>query len=186
MDKVSVYSENEKKELMRKYEISVWLDTYDDIFSDFDSRPYSERALSDDFLAEMKRASRDKPSGNIELNLLIPAKNKSFAHEALVRGRMKEHFKKHYLRMHNEIKATRKKGGWLTMIGMVMMLGATYLVSLKWETFLGHLSMIILEPGGWFLMWTGLEHVFYRWEQKKPELEFYEKMSKAEVVFHAY
>ncbi|MBK6275849.1 MAG: hypothetical protein IPF58_14690 [Saprospirales bacterium] len=37
------------------YEISIWLDAYDDIFSSFDSRPLSERTVSDDFLSEVKK-----------------------------------------------------------------------------------------------------------------------------------
>ena len=32
--------------------VSLWLDTYEDIFSDFDPRPYGQRALSEDFVAE--------------------------------------------------------------------------------------------------------------------------------------
>ena len=36
----------EKQDLLSKGEISILLDTYDDIFSDFDPRPYSQRALS--------------------------------------------------------------------------------------------------------------------------------------------
>lgn len=48
------------KEIIDKAEISLVLDTYDDIFSDFDPRPYGERALSSDFLDEAKKAARDK------------------------------------------------------------------------------------------------------------------------------
>ena len=43
-----------------RYEIRMQLEKYNDIFSDFDSRPYSEKALSDDFLAEAKKASFDR------------------------------------------------------------------------------------------------------------------------------
>ena len=37
--------------------------TYDAMFSVFDPRPYAQRALSDDFLNEAKRAVRDRESG---------------------------------------------------------------------------------------------------------------------------
>ena len=53
----------EQTALLKKSEISLSLDNYDDIFSDFDPRPFSQRALSDDFLIEAKKASRDKVSG---------------------------------------------------------------------------------------------------------------------------
>ncbi|MBI2151367.1 hypothetical protein HYU21_01420, partial [Candidatus Woesearchaeota archaeon] len=35
---------------VREGNISLVLDSYDDIFSDFDPRDYSEKALSEDFL----------------------------------------------------------------------------------------------------------------------------------------
>ena len=31
--------------------INIWLDSYNGIFSDFDSHPYSDRTISDDFIA---------------------------------------------------------------------------------------------------------------------------------------
>ena len=55
--------------------ISLSLNSYDDIFSGFDPRPYSQRALSDDFLAESKRASRDKELDGVELIFLIHLPN---------------------------------------------------------------------------------------------------------------
>ena len=66
-------SKVDKKKLLRISELSIWLDEYDDIFSDFDSRPIDERSLSDDFLAEVRKMVREKPSGAISLKLLIPA-----------------------------------------------------------------------------------------------------------------
>ena len=39
------------------------LNSYDGLFSDFDPRPTEQRALSDDFLLEVKRAARDKEIG---------------------------------------------------------------------------------------------------------------------------
>ena len=63
--------EMHKKKLLQLSEISLIIDTYDDIFSDFDPRPYSQRALSDDFLLEARKASKDKVSGTFELNFLV-------------------------------------------------------------------------------------------------------------------
>ncbi len=75
-----------KETLLKASEISIILDTYDDIFSDFDPRPYSERALSDDFLIEANKASRDKASGQIELIFLIPQKMRNIESENLIKS----------------------------------------------------------------------------------------------------
>ncbi len=39
-------------------EIKMWFDSYDDLFSDFDSNPYSTRVLSDDFIFQLKKVTR--------------------------------------------------------------------------------------------------------------------------------
>ena len=53
----------EREVSLREGNISLILDSYNDMFSDFDPRSFSERALSDDFLSECKRAARDKDIG---------------------------------------------------------------------------------------------------------------------------
>ena len=46
----------EMVQLQPRKEISFWLDSYDDLFSDFDPRPYAQKGFSEDFLDEAKRA----------------------------------------------------------------------------------------------------------------------------------
>ena len=86
----------EKKEIdprkFREGNISLILDSYDDIFSDFDPRPFAHRALSDDFLLEAKRAARDK-QGSLELRFLIPKNERKLDAETIIKGRLREHFK---------------------------------------------------------------------------------------------
>lgn len=45
----------EQKNTKENYSISLWIDSYDDIFSDFDPRHFSLRNISDDFLYEVKK-----------------------------------------------------------------------------------------------------------------------------------
>lgn len=73
--------EEEKEKLLKLSEICLILDTYDDIFSDFDPRPYDERGLSDDFLSEARKAVKKKPSETIELKFLIPANKRNLSDE---------------------------------------------------------------------------------------------------------
>ena len=58
---------------MRKNVVSLSLNGYNDLFSYFDPRTYSQRTLSDDFLVEAKHALRDRNQAGLELNLLVPA-----------------------------------------------------------------------------------------------------------------
>ncbi len=172
-----------EEESEKQANISLILDTYDDIFSDFDPRPYSERAMSDDFLNEMRNASRDKPSGGIELTLSMPADKRNLTKEGLIKRRLIEHFKKHHLEMQREYKRIRNKGITLAAIGISMITAASYLASLKLESFWFHFLIILLEPGGWFLGWTGLDQLYYTIEEHKKDMRFYDKMTRCEITF---
>jgi len=180
-------SAGEKQRLLKKSEISLWLDHYDDIFSDFDSRPYSERAISEDFLNETKRASRDKPSGQIELKFLIPIHQRNMGHEALIKKRLHEHFKKHHMLKHQEVRSMLNKGLFFVVTGIVLMFGASYLLFTDSDKNLAqNFLIILLEPAGWFFFWEGLRQVIFESKSYKKELEFYEKMARIEIEFTSY
>ncbi|MBI4155368.1 hypothetical protein HY498_04775 [Candidatus Woesearchaeota archaeon] len=176
---------SKEQKLLRMSEISLILDSYDDIFSDFDSRSYSERALSDDFLQEARRASRDK-AGEMELKFLVPRKIRNKEQEKNIKKRLCEHFKKHYKRINDEIKHIKKEGIFMTMAGAFIILSATYLAYLQSSSFLIEFFIVLLQPAGWFIGWTGLDQIYYGAKEKKPSLEFYEKMSMCNISFGEY
>lgn len=178
--------EQEKTELLRMSEISLWLDTYDDIFSDFDSRPYSQRAVSQDFLAEAKRASRDMVSGEIELKFLIPADKRNPVQEHLIKKRLIDHFRRHFEMLRKERDGVVKQGLRFVVIGVILMFWATYLLFKFEKIFLTSFMVVLLEPGGWFLFWEGLNKILFESKIKKPDHEFYHKMTKCEVTFTQY
>ena len=153
--------ENQKDRLLKLSEISLWIDNYDDIFSDFDPRPYSERAVSDDFLQEMRRATRHSPEGRVQLKFLIPAHNRNLAYEQLIKRRLKEHFRKHYNELAKEHKSIKMVGLSFTLLGIGMIVAASYIASLQLASFWFNFLHILLEPGGWFVGWTGLDQLFY-------------------------
>jgi len=166
-------------------EISLILDDYDDLFSDFDPRPYSEKALSDDFLEEAKRASRDKYIG-VTLILLVPKKLRRVSEENLIKKRLCEHFKKHYKKIGADINSIKRKGLFMALLGAFLITIATYLSSLQSQNISIHFLKVLLEPAGWFTGWTGLDHIIYVAGGKKNDFEFYEKMSKCRISFMGY
>ena len=176
---------NNKRRLLHFSEISLMLDTYDDIFSDFDPRSYNERALSDDFLQEAKRASRDKEMG-IELKLLTPKKLRNKTSEEQIKKRLRDHFKKHLNIIHKEIKQIRREGGMFGFAGLMMIILAAYLSSFESSSIIMHFFVVLFEAGGWFTGWTGLDQLYYTTKEKKPDLDFYGKMSKCTITFLSY
>ncbi|MFH0714374.1 MAG: hypothetical protein V1847_02145 [Candidatus Diapherotrites archaeon] len=175
----------EQKELLKKSEISLWLDHYDDIFSDFDPRPYHERSLSDDFLFEARKASREM-KGGLQLHFLVPALLRDSKHEEMIKKRLKEHFKKHAMLAEKEQKKVVEVGAGLAAFGFVLLASGAFIVYSQPQNIAWDVLLVILEPAGWFTAWTGLDQIFYEARKQKPELEFYQKMSKAEILFEPY
>jgi len=176
-----------KKDLISMSEVSLVIDTYDDIFSDFDPRPYWQRALSDDFLQEAKRATRDKPSGKLELRFMIPRNKRDTHQEQLIKERLREHFKRHHKMLDEERRDIKIKGLTLTMIGVIfMMTTTTLLVKGVDVNFLAKLIIVILEPAGWFMFWEGMNLTIFDSKNKTPDFPFYNKMKECDIEFTSF
>ncbi len=165
-------------------EISFWLNEYDDLFSDFDHRPHSHRAISDDFLTEAKRFSWEKTSGNIELRFFIPGSKRQKSLEHVIRKRLHDHFKSRYAFLKKEKQKALRRAILLTSAGVAFMVGASYISIKSGSRTWFHILRIILEPGGWFMTWFGLEALFFTPVHQETNWEFYRKMSNCEIVFN--
>ncbi|MBI2045517.1 hypothetical protein HYT23_05665 [Candidatus Pacearchaeota archaeon] len=170
-------------ERLREGNISLILDSYDDLFSDFDPRPYVQRALSDDFLVECKKASVVKKS-KIELRMMIPKHKRNHFDEVKIRKRMKEHFNKHFKDEEKKVRNIKATGSFWFFLGVVLMLLGGFM--LKKEDFFSKLIMIMFEPAGWFFFWEGLNKVFIYAKEKSENFEFYKKMANADIYFLDY
>lgn len=77
--------EKEEEEIeLRESNISLSMSSYNNLFSDFDPRDYSQKILSEDFIDECKRAVREK-NGKIELILLFPKDRRNIKDEIKIK-----------------------------------------------------------------------------------------------------
>ncbi len=174
-----------KKEAMLEGNISLILDSYNDIFSDFDPRPASERALSDDFLNECRKASRDKHIDHgLEVRLLVPKTKRDNALEQVIKGRLRNHFRKHDTQKAKETQRTKRHGMLWIVAGAMFSLIATSIQ--MHEHPLLRFAFVIFEPAGWFSFWTGFERLILIPTHKQAEIEFYRKMAHSTVTFGSY
>ena len=180
--------EERTKNLLSKAEISILLDNYDDIFSDFDPRPFTHRALSDDFLIEAKKAvkSAGEREDTFDLSFMIPKNQRNFEHEILIKRRLREHFRKHALMIETEITEIKRKGIFLIIFGFITLTLAAIITYYGNGEFLYDVFLIVLEQSGWFFFWIGGEKFVYENKSKVPELKFYQKMTRCEISFHSY
>jgi len=180
-------SELDTTKLMKLSEISLTINSYEDIFSIFDPRPYSERSLSVDFIDEAKRASRDKNDIGLQLTLLVPKKKRNERNELTIKNRMKEHFRRHYHINAKEKQESIQLGMKMFFLGILFMVTATYfLYKLGSENLLASIVIVILEPAGWFTFWEGLDQIIFESKKHDPEMEFNRKMESAEIKFVGY
>ena len=172
------------KPIVPEDNISLRLTNYNDIFSSFDPRPYSERSLSVDFLAEAKRASVDKPSGRIELRIMVPQSARKPEDEKVIARRLRAHFERHRKIIAERHRKTVNMGIKFTLSGVAMMFLAAFLLFEFMESsLLLNFLVILFEPAGWFLFWEGLDQVVFESKKIGPELNFYSRMAKSSINF---
>ncbi|MBN2421438.1 hypothetical protein JXB27_04130 [Candidatus Woesearchaeota archaeon] len=177
----------ELTKILKWSEVSLTVNSYNDIFSSFDSRPYHERALSVDFIDEAKRASRDKALTGLELNLLVPKKTRDEYCETVIKDRLKEHFRKSHHVVSEEKRSTVNLGIKMVMLGILFMFTATFLLfEYGNKNLIMSFFIVLLEPAGWFTFWEGLNKSVFEAKNKNPEIEFYRKMTNAEIRFKSY
>ena len=174
-------------ELFKDRNLPLILTSYNDIFSSFDPRPYSERALSDDFLFECKRAALDKVDEGIEIILSVPKSKRNSMEEMKIKNRLRAHFHKHYHEK-MELLTKLKITAWIwTSLGLFFMLVSALLVTYISE---GGLLINLLEgslvPAGWFFFWEGLDKLLIETKEREPDYKFYKKMSNAHILFRGY
>lgn len=159
------------------------LNSYSDIFSAFDPSEYSERTLSDDFVLQAQKFSKTKDGNKMSLKLLLPASARKEQDEKVIIKRLHSHFKDAYQHVKSDIRNTNRKGITFTVIGIALMLTASYLSYMKPEKYHLHFLLVLFEPAGWFLLWAGLDHLVYLSKDTKMELSFYSKMTRLEIDF---
>ncbi|HEV7229899.1 MAG TPA: hypothetical protein VGO45_01140, partial [Bacteroidia bacterium] len=103
--------------------------------------------------------------------------------EATIIKRMHSFFKKNHSHVHQQIVTGKRKGFLIAFSGIVLLLGASYISYLKFVNFMMHAAVVVLEPAGWYLIWSGIESTMDSWKKRRPDFSFYHKMAKSRIVF---
>ncbi len=163
--------------------ISLILNSYNGIFSDFDPRDYSERALSVDFIDECKRAIREE-KGRAELRLLLPKSKRNLKDELKIKRRIKEHFNYNLKEERSSRNKLRAEGFLWFLLGSLVMVVSTLLVGKT--SFVLRFLEIMSIPAGWFLFWEGLGKILIKSKEEMFNYTFYKKMSEVNIIFADY
>lgn len=165
-------------------EIAIVIDTWDDVFSDFDPRPLGDRTVSGDFIEELKKRYRETRAGDFSITIYAPVSLRDDRSERMVVSRLKKHFRLRYLENEKGIGRRRVKGAVLEVIGVFSL---TFLTVVTYFKLFGKLAIEILNiffmPLGWFGMWEGLSRIVNTPYDMLQERLLYNKLSKAGYKF---
>lgn len=163
-------------------EIIMNLDNYNDIFSDFDKKPYTHRSISGDFFAQLKKDCLDGDYKKIEIKIMVQRKNRNSRNEIIIKRRIEEHFKSYFKKIEKERKKQIRNGTTFIIIGAILLF-FKYLIAEGLPTNNFKYSAIILEPFSWFLFWEGAYILFFETKGNKQEYEIYKNLAKAKIQF---
>ena len=165
-------------------EIAIVIDTWDDIFSDFDPRPLNQRTVSEDFVDELKKRYRETRKGNFAITIYAPQFLKKIESEKMVSQRLKKHFRHIFLQKKKDLVQRRIRGFIFVCIGISSL---SFLTLATYFKFLSELAIqiagIILMPLGWFGFWEGLSKLVDASPVFIQEEKLFEKLSKTSYQF---
>src|SRR5215471_15382317 len=142
-------------------EISLWLDNYDDIYSDFDSRHYLRRRISEDLLHELRMAKKYRPRKVTDLLFLLPADKRTEESERIIANSLKDFFKDQFQFQTDNYRRKLNRGLFMMIIGLLIMVANSYINFENLHSLFISIIKTILDPAGWFLLWFGFDFLFY-------------------------
>lgn len=164
-------------------ELSLWLDYYDDIYSDFDSRHYLKRRVSEDFLYELKNALKYKKERVNDLILLLPHEKRDEPNEKAIAESLKDFFSTQFRFHSDKCRKKRNNGIAMGIIG-VLVLAINSVISFKSSHTATLVALrVITEPAGWFLLWASFDFLYYDWKELNKEREFFRELSEMNIHF---
>ncbi|HEU4717291.1 MAG TPA: hypothetical protein VFU15_05645 [Bacteroidia bacterium] len=166
-------------------DLNIWIDTYDDLFSDFDPRPFSERVISDDFLGELNKLTNERDDFVKVVRFQIPQKNRDEKSEKIIMERLAFDFKRQFAVFSAEVKANYGRGAAMTAAGFLLLACAVLVNAIESQKLWHNFLLIILQPAGWFFVWTGLDRIFFGGKPSKRKRDFYERLAKSKIEFVA-
>lgn len=167
-------------------ELSLWLDSYDDIYSDFDSRNYLKRRISDDFLHELHNGLKYKKERITDILLLLPQESRNETNEQIIADSLQDFFKQQGNYMVDKCRKKLYSGLWLLLIGVLIMSGNLFIgYRIPAKSFPLIALKALLEPAGWFLIWAAFDFLFYGYKDLLNEKRFYSQLSDMKIHFRS-
>jgi len=163
--------------------IQIALDGYDDIFSDFDPSPYSQRVLSDDFVKEIQKRYIETKRGEFEVRFSLPEKLRNNKTETLIKKRLKVYFAAQLKEMEADVEKRKNMGLIKFVIGFLLLAGEVVNRFYTKNDIIFDVISVLLVPAGWYGMFSGLESFFDLPQKTHDQRRFLRKFKDAIYLF---
>jgi len=167
--------------------VALALDTYDDVFSDFDSSPYKSRIISADLIREIMRRHRETKEGEIEVTFSIPERLRSRDDEAVIRTRLKDYFQLQGEKMKERLQGRKRVAIALLCGGLGLVTLHRLLLESMGDGVASQIYKWFENPTelmGWIATWHGIDRLFlHRPEELIEQVTAFERFSRASFVF---
>ena len=165
-------------------EISVAIDRWEDIFSDFDPSPLGQRTLSEDFISELKKRYRETKRGSFIITIYAPLSLKDEQKEKVVIQRLKQYFRFRSIQAKKQLGRIRARGITFVAFG-TFSLGL--LILLTYFKVFSELAIemigIALMPLGWFGIWEGFSKIVDASPILRVDEDLFVKLARANYRF---
>lgn len=165
------------------YIIPIWLDSYDDVFDDWDPSPFKMRDIEDEFLDFLWDSVEDIPKRDeIIFEFFIPAALKNSQKEQILVSALKHHFD--YMAIRNEKKRRKEhlEAMKYFVLGIIFFIIA-YMGPFKSDTLMVRIMEDGLFVGGWVFMWETFSNLFIESREFNEERAIIKRFMKANVRF---
>lgn len=164
-------------------DVTIGIDSYDDLFSDFDPRQYSERAISDDFISEMNKLTDEKDEHVKGLKFQIASDKRDLKAEQVIEKRLSENFHTEHARAAYRLRNKYLRTLLMMVIGMSALLAAATISTIEDHGLWRNMLLVVFEPAGWFLTWTGLDEITTGTKPLIRKRDFYGRLKKSKIEF---
>ncbi|MBU0579705.1 MAG: hypothetical protein KKA19_00890 [Candidatus Margulisbacteria bacterium] len=165
-------------------ELAIAIDSFEDLFSDFDPREYEKRDLSDDFIREIQKRYREPYRKKVEVIFHAPKALHNEKLEKIIVQRIKQCFRASAQENKNGVAALRFRGSLYIIFGLGLLSLLTFLAYGKiLSDFHIELLSVAFLPLGWFGVWEGFSKIVDIPYELRTALELNTKLSKANYQF---
>jgi len=163
--------------------IPIWLDSYDDVFDDWDPSPFKMRDIEDEFLDFLWDSVEDIPKRDaIIFEFFIPAALKNTQKEQILVSALKHHFEYMEIRNKKKLQKERLEAMKYFVFGILFFIIA-YMGPFKSDTLAVRIMEDGLFVGGWVFIWETFSNLFIESREFIDDRRIIKRFMKAQVRF---